>query len=65
MALQVYDKVIFANGGDRGDQNTPEHDKYWCDARVVFKWGVGGNDKKNSSSLLLNNWSNYQPSYYQ
>ena len=27
MALQVYDKVIFANGGDRGDKNTPEHDK--------------------------------------
>ena len=57
MALQVYDKVIFANGGDRGDKNTPEHDKYWCDARVVFKWGVGGNDKKNSSSWILNRWT--------
>ena len=65
MALQVYDRVIFANGGDRGDTNTPEYDKYKDNERVVFKWGVGGKDKKNSSSLLLNNWSSYKPSYYQ
>ena len=50
--------IIFCNGGDRGKDNVPEHDKYWCDARVVFKWEIGGNDKKNSSSDLLNEYSN-------
>ena len=50
--------IIFCNGGDREKDNVPEHDKYWCDARVVFKWGIGGNDKKNSSSILLNEYSN-------
>ena len=52
--------IIFCNGGDRGKGNVPEHDKYWCDARVVFKWGIGGNDKKNSSSILLNKYNNPQ-----
>ena len=52
--------IIFCNGGDRGKGNVPEHDKYWCDARVVFKWGIGGNDKKNSSSTLLNKYNNPQ-----
>ena len=52
--------IIFCNGGDRGKDNVPEHDKYWCDARVVFKWGIGGNDKKNSSSTLLNDYNNPQ-----
>ena len=52
--------IIFCNGGDRGKDNVPEHDKYWCDARVVFKWGIGGNDKKNSSSTLLNKYNNPQ-----
>ena len=52
--------IIFCNGGDRGKDNVPEHDKYWCDARVVFKWEIGGNDKKNSSSTLLNKYNNPQ-----
>ena len=52
--------IIFCNGGDRGKGNVPEHDKYWRDARVVFKWGIGGNDKKNSSSTLLNKYNNPQ-----
>ena len=52
--------IIFCNGGDRQKDNVPEHDKYWCDARVLFKWEIGGNDKKNSSSTLLNKYNNPQ-----
>ena len=58
--LIQHSPIIFCNGGDRGKDNVPEHDKYWCDARVVFKWGIGGNDKKNSSSTLLNDYNNPQ-----
>ena len=67
MALAVYGKVIFANGGDRHNENTPEYIKFKDDDRVEFRWGVGGSDKKNSSSWILEKWgdSNYKPSYYQ
>jgi len=56
MALQVYDNVLFCNGGDRGSVNTPEYDRYKDDGRVEFKFGVGGEDKKNSSSWILERW---------
>ena len=56
MALEVYDNVLFCNGGDRGSVNTPEYDRYKDDGRVEFKWGVGGEDKKNSSSWILKEW---------
>ena len=56
MALEVYDNVLFCNGGDRGSVNTPEYDKYKNDPRVEFKFGVGGEDKKNSSSWILERW---------
>ena len=67
MALAVYGKVIFANGGDRHNENTPEYVKFKDDDRVEFRWGVGGSEKKNSSSWILEKWgdSNYKPSYYQ
>ena len=41
--------------------------KFKDDDRVEFRWGVGGSDKKNSSSWILERWgdSNYKPSYYQ
>ena len=67
MALQVYDGVIFANGGDRHNENTPEYIKYKDDDRVQFRWGVGGTNKINSSSWILERWgkSDYKPSYYQ
>ena len=46
-------KLIFANGGDRTDANIPEMatygDMHYCD----FVFGVGGEDKKNSSSWIL------------
>ena len=56
MALQVYDEIIFANGGDRGRMNTPEFDKYGNSDRVTFAWGVGGDGKMNSSSWILKDW---------
>lgn len=48
------DKIIFANGGDRTRDNIPEMDI--LDTNVEFAFGVGGSDKKNSSSLLLDEW---------
>lgn len=51
------DEVIFANGGDRGNSNTPEYDMYKDTYGVSFEWGVGGTDKKNSSSWILKKWS--------
>jgi D-beta-D-heptose 7-phosphate kinase/D-beta-D-heptose 1-phosphate adenosyltransferase len=46
--------IIFANGGDRTGKNIPEMD---VDVdNVSFMFGVGGKDKKNSSSWILNNW---------
>ena len=56
IALQVYDNVLFCNGGDRGSVNTPEYERYRHDNRVDFKFGVGGEDKKNSSSWILERW---------
>jgi cytidyltransferase-like protein len=46
-------KVIFANGGDRTKDNIPE--MVYDDVEFVF--GVGGEDKKNSSSWILKEWS--------
>ena len=57
MALEVYDNIIFANGGDRGNTNTPEYEEFKDDNRVKFMWGVGGSDKKNSSSWILDRWN--------
>jgi cytidyltransferase-like protein len=45
--------VIFANGGDRTAENIPE--MVFDDVEFVF--GVGGEDKKNSSSWILKEWS--------
>jgi cytidyltransferase-like protein len=46
--------IIFANGGDRTQQNIPEMDV--DDDNVEFVFGVGGEDKKNSSSWILDEW---------
>lgn len=47
-------KIIFANGGDRTDKNIPEMDI--IDDNLEFAFGVGGEDKKNSSSWILEEW---------
>lgn len=47
-------KIIFANGGDRAEKNIPEMDV--VDPNIEFVFGVGGSDKKNSSSWILDEW---------
>ena len=49
------DEVIFANGGDRTSDNIPEMDV--VAENLSFAFGVGGEDKKNSSSWILKEWS--------
>lgn len=45
------DEIIFANGGDRTVENIPEMSVQ--SERLTFVFGVGGSDKKNSSSWIL------------
>ena len=45
-------ELIFANGGDRTSNNIPEMEV----KDVLFKFGVGGENKKNSSSWILQEW---------
>jgi mannose-6-phosphate isomerase-like protein (cupin superfamily) len=56
MVRQSYpgDRIIFANGGDRTKTNIPEMDI--LDDNLEFIFGVGGEDKKNSSSWILQEW---------
>jgi len=46
--------IVFANGGDRTQNNIPEMSVQ--DSRVTFAFGVGGQDKRNSSSWILQEW---------
>ena len=53
--------IIFCNGGDRTEDNIPEMNFQPIGSRpededpiVEFAFGVGGTDKKNSSSELVN-----------
>ena len=45
-------QIVFANGGDRTQDNIPE----MAITDVEFMFGVGGSDKKNSSSWILEEW---------
>jgi cytidyltransferase-like protein len=56
MVRQSYptDKIIFANGGDRTNDNIPEMDI--IDNNLQFTFGVGGFNKANSSSWILQEW---------
>jgi cytidyltransferase-like protein len=47
-------ELIFANGGDRTKENIPEMDVE--DSNLIFAFGVGGEDKKNSSRWILEEW---------
>ena len=57
--------IIFANGGDRTGKNIPEMSV----KDVEFVFGVGGEDKANSSSWILEDWKapkTYRPwGYYR
>jgi len=46
------DQIVFANGGDRTKENIPE--MVYEDVEFVF--GVGGENKMNSSSWILQEW---------
>lgn len=48
--------VVFANGGDRNNGTTPEYEMYKNTYGLEFAWGVGGSDKANSSSWILDEW---------
>ena len=47
-------ELIFANGGDRTKDNIPEMDV--VDSNLSFVFGVGGENKMNSSSWILQEW---------
>ena len=52
-ALRRHKPDAFANGGDRKTQNTPEMDV--CEELgIQMMWAIGGNDKPQSSSWLVN-----------
>ena len=52
-ALRRHKPDAFANGGDRKTQNTPEMDV--CEKLgIQMMWAIGGNDKPQSSSWLVN-----------
>lgn len=48
-----YAEIIFANGGDRTKDNIPEMDV----PDITFTFGVGGDTKINSSSVILSEWN--------
>ena len=48
-------RIKFANGGDRDNKTTPE--SIFCNNNnIELLWGVGGNNKSNSSSWILKKW---------
>ena len=56
-AILKYPKnnIKFANGGDRNNGTTPE--TLFCEKNNVKTiWGIGGNNKANSSSWILKKW---------
>lgn len=49
--------IVFMNGGDRTKENIPEMKTKVKNVRFIF--GVGGLNKKNSSTLILKNWEDW------
>ena len=48
-------KIMFANGGDRSKETTPELE-FCKNNNIETIWGVGGSNKSNSSSWILKKW---------
>jgi|TARA_B110000438_G_C15736530_1_gene616596 D-beta-D-heptose 7-phosphate kinase/D-beta-D-heptose 1-phosphate adenosyltransferase len=48
--------IKFANGGDRNNHTTPEVE-FCSNNKVETIWGIGGNNKINSSSWILKKWN--------
>jgi len=58
-AIEKYpnQKIKFANGGDRNDNTSPLPEKVYCEQnKVKVLWGIGGDNKANSSSWILKKW---------
>ncbi len=55
-AIHPNAQIVFANGGDRTKTNIPEMDILEEMLHVEFVFGIGGEDKKNSSSWILQEW---------
>ena len=58
IAIEKYNYSVlkFANGGDRNTGTTPELE--FCNKNnVETLFGVGGSSKSNSSSWILNKWT--------
>ena len=50
-----HNKIKFANGGDRNNNSTPE--TVFCEKNgIELLWGIGGENKSNSSSWILKKW---------
>ena len=52
--------IHFYNGGDRNESNILEAIRYAGDPQVKLHFGVGGSEKKNSSSSILAEWDKRQ-----
>jgi len=50
--LRLLSPTYFANGGDRKEGNVPE-EKVCKDLDIEMLWGIGGNNKPQSSSWLV------------
>ncbi len=54
-SLYKNNEIKFANGGDRNNNTTPE--KEFCDNNnIETLFGIGGDNKSNSSSWILKKW---------
>lgn len=62
-AMYPKSKIIFANGGDRTQDNIPEMNVSIDNVEFVF--GVGGERKDNSSSFILAHWEDWVISNYK
>lgn len=57
-AIKRLNPTYFANGGDRSSRNTPE--QYVCEELgVKMLWGIGGEEKLESSSSLAKRARDY------
>lgn len=56
--------IIFANGGDRNNTNSPEYKMYKYQHGLQFAWAVGGEDKKIQAAQFSKNGVSLQLSVH-
>ena len=56
------DNVIFCNGGDRSSANATPETEVCEELGVQIVYGVGGENKANSSSWIVSKWENRKKS---